>query len=52
MKQSLVSNVVDGEKGSRVGEERIFLINRFKIGRDQPGLPFMVMDNLRANPMC
>jgi hypothetical protein len=33
-----------------MGEKRIVLVNRFEIGGDQTGLPFMMVDDIRGEP--
>src|SRR4030042_1808264 len=46
----LVGNVMDGEYGGRMGKKRVLLVDRFEIGRDQSGLPFMMVDDIRGEP--
>jgi hypothetical protein len=38
---------MNGEGRSGMGKERMVLVDRFEIGRDQSGLPFMMVDNIR-----
>jgi hypothetical protein len=41
---------MNGEYCSGMGKERIDLVDRFEIGGDQSGLPFMMMDDIRGEP--
>src|SRR4030042_1060292 len=50
LEYSLVGNVMDGEYGSRMGKKRVLLVDRFEIGGDQSGLPFMMVEDIRGEP--
>ncbi len=39
---------MDGKDGSRRREKRIVPVDRFEVGRNQSGLPFMGMDDIRG----
>jgi hypothetical protein len=41
---------MDGEYGSRMGKKRVLLVDRFEIGGDQSGLPFVMVDDIRGEP--
>ena len=48
LEQSLIGNVMDREYCSRMGKKRIDVVNRFEIGGDQSGLPFMMVEDVRG----
>jgi hypothetical protein len=41
---------MDGEYGSGMGKEKVVMVDRFEISRDQSGLPLMMMDDIRGEP--
>jgi hypothetical protein len=44
----LISDIVKSEHRRGMGIERIVLVDRFEIGGDQPGLPLMMVEDIRG----